>query len=193
MALDGHTISGDFNFLSFGIGVGFPFSSSGNSHVHITGPGTVTNWFAGVVLSRDSFSSVSEVTADTNGTGFLDIAGFKNAFDGNTATNNVFSSELSGGISLLQTVDDSVRNNIVNGNVFGITVLAGIGNDIRFNTVTNSVFVGIGIRVGSDNSIFHNTAQDTGSGFDLEDDNANCDSDVWMHNTFGTANQSCIN
>jgi len=44
----------------------------------------------------------------------------------------------------------------------------------------------------TDNDILHNTAQ--GNGFaDLFDINPNCDSNTWKHNTFGSANQACIN
>jgi len=190
LALDGHTISGNFNAFTVGIAVSF-FASSGNSHVHITGPGTVTQWFVGVLLVGDSFSSVAEVTADTNGAGFLDISGSKNAFDGNTATNNAFFTMFAGGITLLGATDDSVRNNTISSNVFGIVVEGGTGNDVRFNTVTNNFGVGIGI-AATDNSIFHNTAQNTVGGPDLSDLNANCDSNTWKHNTFGTADQPCI-
>ncbi len=190
LALNGFTISGNFNNGEAGIAVSL-FAATGNSHVHITGPGTVTGWFVGVVLFGDSFSSVTEVTADTNGAGFLDIGGLKNAFDGNTATNSVFFTEFAGGFTLLGTTDDAVRNNTVSDNQFGILLLGGTGNDVRFNTVTGNFGVGIGI-AATDNSIFHNTAQGTLGGPDLSDANANCDSNTWKHNTFGTADQPCI-
>jgi parallel beta-helix repeat protein len=195
LALDGHTISGNFND-EFGIAVGNPFAApgAGNAHVHITGPGTVTGWLVAVVVSGSSFSSVNEVTADSNGVGFLELGGLKNAFDGNTATNNAFFI-FAGGITLVQSSGDAVRNNTVTNNVFGIIVIEGsTGNDIRFNTVTNNFGVGIGVDNGStDNSIFHNTATGTFGGPDLSDLNANCDSNTWKHNTFGTADQPCIN
>lgn len=195
LALDGHTISGCSNFSTFGISVGNPFSSSvGQSHVHIVGPGTITGWFVAVVLTGSSFSSVSEVTADTNGIGFIDITGSKNAFDGNTATNNLAFFFVAGGITLLQTTGDAVRNNTVSGNFLGIVdENGGSGNDIRFNTVNGNFVVGIGI-VSTGDSIFHNTAQGTIGGPDLNDVNANCDNNMWMHNTFGSAiPSSCIN
>lgn len=196
LSLNGHTISGNFNSEEFGIAVGNPFAppGGGNAHVHITGPGTVTGWVVAVVFSGSSFSSVDEVTADSNGVGFLELGGLKNAFDGNTSTNNAFFI-FAGGITLVQSNGDAVRNNTVNGNVFGITVIEGsTSNDIRFNTVTNNFGVGIGVDNGStDNSIFHNTATGTFGGPDLSDLNANCDSNTWKHNTFGTADQPCIN
>ncbi|HLK08304.1 MAG TPA: right-handed parallel beta-helix repeat-containing protein [Candidatus Angelobacter sp.] len=192
LALNGHTISGDLNSNEFGIAVGNPFSSVGNAHVHITGPGTVTQWFIAVVFSGSSFSSVTEVTADTNGVGFLDLGGSKNAFDGNTATNNAFF-VFAGAITLVQSSGDAVRNNTVTNNVFGIIDLGGgTSNDVRFNTVTNNFGVGIGI-AGTGDSIFLNTVTGTTDGADMQDTNANCDSNMWKHNTFGTANQPCIN
>jgi parallel beta-helix repeat protein len=195
LALDGHTISGNFSD-EFGIAVGNPFVApgAGNAHVHITGPGTVTGWLVAVVFSGSSFSSISEVTADTNGGGFLELGGLKNAFDGNTSTNNAFFI-FAGGFTLIQSTGDAVRNNTVSNNLFGIIAVGGsTNNDIRFNTVTNNFGVGIGIDNGStDNSIFHNTSTGTIGGPDLSDLNANCDSNTWKHNTFGTADQPCIN
>lgn len=63
---------------------------------------------------------------------------------------------------------------------------------MRFNTVTNNFLLGIGI-AGTNDSIFHNTVTGTIGGPDLDDANANCDSNMWKNNTFGTATQPCIN
>lgn len=88
----------------------------------------------------------------------------------------------------------------------------GGNGSVRHVTVTNNGGVGIGI-ASADNVIRHNVITDNGSGiqvfsaagntitgnfahnnasFDMEDENANCGSNVWRHNDFGTANMSCI-
>jgi hypothetical protein len=198
LALDGHTISGDSSSGSFGIGVGEPFTnvSTNTDHVHIIGPGIVSHWSVGVYLSVDESSSVSEVTADSNAVGLLDN-GESDVLDGNTATNNNGSVDVGpfvavGGITIAQARKASVRNSTVSGNAAGITLIIAAINDVRFNTVTNNSGVGIGLdNVSLHNSIFYNTETGNGS-LDLEDDTPNCDSNTWKNNTFGTANQPCI-
>jgi hypothetical protein len=65
------------------------------------------------------------------------------------------------------------------------------GNDVRGNVTTGN---GVGILAettgNTGNTIIGNSAQNNGT--DLEDDNANCGSNVWRGNDFGTANLSCI-
>ena len=90
-----------------------------------------------------------------------------------------------------------MHDNNASNSVFGILVFVGTGNDVRDNTATgNAGGIVLGFVFGpgdaTDNDILHNTAQ--GNGFaDLFDINPNCDSNTWKHNTFGTANQACIN
>jgi len=64
-------------------------------------------------------------------------------------------------------------------------------NTIKSNTVKGNGRSGIAVFVTSTaNLIVSNTAQE--NGLDLEDQNLNCDANVWRHNNFTTANQSCI-
>jgi parallel beta-helix repeat protein len=198
--LNGHTIDGGGSG-TFGISVGVAGATPGNAHVHITGPGTVTGFEFGVIFNQVSFSSVSDVAASGN---FFDFfltspspsclpacVSTKNDLEGNTATNSA------GGFELIGANDNTVRDNTASGDFFGISVAFGTGNDVRGNTVTGSVggiVLGLvfpfGAGTATDNDVTHNTAQ--GNGLDLFDINANCDSNTWKHNTFGTANQPCI-
>jgi parallel beta-helix repeat protein len=68
----------------------------------------------------------------------------------------------------LASPHNSVRGNVTTGNGLGINALPGAGG----------------------NTIIGNYAH--GNGTDLFDSNANCDSNVWRGNDFGSANQSCI-
>jgi parallel beta-helix repeat protein len=200
LLLNGHTIDGGGSGnvgISVGAGV-----ASGNSHVHIGGPGTVTGFAGGIVFEQVSFSSVSDVTATNNGFDFLLGGGFnagcglacpstKNDFQGNTATIS------EAGFFLEGATDNTLRDNNVSGTFGGIVLgifatAADAGNDIRDNTASGN---DIGILIGftaTDNDITHNTALNNAI-VDMEDFNANCDSNTWKHNTFGTANQPCIN
>jgi parallel beta-helix repeat protein len=196
LALNGHTIDGG-GFGSNGILVG---GTSGNAHVHIVGPGTVTGFGAGVFFQQVSFSSVSDVTATNN---FFDFvlggvnpscvpacSATKNDFQGNTASNSL------AGFLLIGANDNTLRDNNVSSTEFGILLIVGAGNDVRANTANGN---GGGIVLGfffgpgdaTDNDITHNTAQNNST--DLFDENPNCDSNTWKHNVFGTANQACIN
>jgi parallel beta-helix repeat protein len=84
----------------------------------------------------------------------------------------------------------SVRHvTVTNNGGVGIGI-ASAGNEIRHNVITGN---GSGIHVfsGGGNTITGNFAHNSAS-FDLEDENANCDSNVWRHNDFATANIGCI-
>ena len=84
----------------------------------------------------------------------------------------------------------SVRHvTVTNNGGVGIGIAAA-GNEIRHNVITHN---GSGIHVfsGSGNTITGNFAHNN-AGFDMEDENANCGSNVWRHNDFATANIGCI-
>jgi len=201
LMLNNHQISNvcqDFVASGISVGVGV---ASGNSHVHIIGPGSITGFKAGVFFEQVSFSTVEDVTSTNNFFGFVVNGGFsvgckqscpstKNNFQGNTATfNNQH------GFTLNGATDNTFRDNNASNNSagFGILLFTASGNDVRDNTTNNNGGPGIGTSAGTgtDNDVFHNTAQ--GNSTDLVDGNTGCDSNTWKHNTFGTANQACIN
>jgi len=66
-------------------------------------------------------------------------------------------------------------------------------NLLRVNQSLSNSGPGIRLNTGTTgNSIRNSKASDNGS-FDLEDDNLGCDANAWGSNTFGVANQGCIN
>lgn len=64
-------------------------------------------------------------------------------------------------------------------------------NRIIDSTFTNNGEHGIHID-GQRNAMRHNNATEN-VGFDLRDDNLNCDTTTWKENTFGSGSQLCIN
>lgn len=201
LMLNNHQIANVFaDFFANGIsvGVGVP---SGNSHVHIIGPGTITGFNEGVNFEQVSFSSVNDVTSTGNFFGFVVNGGFaagcnqscpstKNDFQGNTSTFND-----QHGFTMNGANDNTFRDNNASNNVngFGFLLFTAAGNDVRDNTADANGGGGIGTSAGTgtDNDITGDTAQNNGI-VDLQDNNPNCDSNTWKHNTFGSANQACI-
>ncbi len=196
--LNGHTIDGGGNGnvgISVGVGV-----ASGNSHVHIVGPGTITGFSAGVEFEQVSFSSVDSVTANNNGADFAIGGGFaagcaescpstKNDFTANTVSVAEFGFLLDG------ANNNTLRDNSASNTGIDIFLaIAATGNDVRANTTSiaeGGIVLGLFGSGVTDNDITHNTALN--NGVDLFDANPDCDSNTWKHNTFVTANQSCIN
>lgn len=198
LMLNNHQIQNVFFDLfanGISVGVGVP---SGNSHVHIIGPGTITGFNQGVVFEQVSFSAVEDVTSTNNFFGFVVNGGFtvgcnqscpstKNSFQGNTATFNNQHGFTTNGANDNTFRDNNASNNTVG---HGILIFNASGNDVRDNTTTGNGGPGISITAGTNNTVRANTSQ--GNGIDLEDDDPNCDDNSWTHNIFGTANQSCI-
>lgn len=196
--LNGHTIDGGGSGnVGISVGVGLP---SGNSFVHIVGPGTITNFSAGVEFEQVSFSSVDNVTANNNGADFAIGGGFaagcaeacpstKDDFTGNTVSVAEFGFLLDG------ANNNTLRDNSASNSFIGIFLaIAAMGNDVRANTTSgNEGGIVLGLEGGgaTNNDITHNTS--LGNGVDLFDANPDCDSNTWKHNVFGTANQPCIN
>ena len=133
---------------------------------------------------------------------------------GNVISNNIIDFngldgvQLAGGTSGARVLNNQItRNGLVGGSVrYGDGVfVGGTFNLVADNRVQGNGANGIGIRaaaspaVGKNNSILRNQAFGNGAGpnpspdFDLRDDNANCDANIWNQNQFGTRNQACIN
>lgn len=192
LLLNGHTISGSTR--ESGIHVGSRGGNTPFTNVTILGPGVITNFQWNVFLEPTvSFSTVSGITI-TGGSTFLGY-GFV-AY----ATNTVFTGNTVSGVGngFLVAGNNSVfKGNDSSGNGTGFAVYAA-GNEVRGNTVNGNLAVGIFVNLGSaGNTIRGNTALGNNTSgatyyYDLEDDNVNCDSNIWHGNEFGTANQACI-
>lgn len=207
LILNGHQISGSGgaaagNVITYGIavGIGVPAGVSG---VKINGPGTISNFGqGGVGFEGVSSSSVLGVTSTGNKFGFTVNAAFGagnpslrsvgNKFNGNTATANA-----AHGFTLNGADQNTFRGNDSSGNglVFGgegFFLFDATGNVVEGNTFDQNTRSGVlaVASLGINNTIRGNSAQNNSS-FDLEDDNGGC-ANVWQGNTFGIANQPCI-
>ncbi len=132
---------------------------------------------------------------------------------GNIISNNVIDFngldgvQLAGGTRSNQVLNNQItRNGLVGGSFRdgdGVFV-GGTFNLVADNLVQGNGQNGIHVLAGSavvgrNNSILRNRAFGNGVGpnpspdFDLRDDNANCDANVWNQNQYGTRNQACIN
>jgi len=207
LILNGHQISGSGgaaqgNVLTYGIAVGIGVPT-GVSNVKINGPGTISNFGqGGVGFEGVSSSSVVGVTSTGNKFGFNVNAAFGagnpslrstgNKFNGNTATANA-----GHGFTLNGADQNTFRGNDSSGNgsVFGaegFLLFDATGNVVEGNTFDQNSEDGVKAvaGIGINNTIRGNSAQGNSS-FDLEDDNGGC-ANVWQGNTFGSANQPCI-
>ena len=207
LILNGHQISGsggaaqgNVNTYGIAVGIGVP---TGVSNVKINGPATISNFGqGGVGFEGVSSSTVVGVTSTGNKFGFNVNAAFGagnpslrstgNKFNGNTATGNT-----GHGFTLNGADQNTFRGNdaIGNGLVFGgegFFLFDATGNTVEGNTFDQNSGAGVLAQGGSgiNNTIRGNTAQDNG-GFDLQDNNSGC-ANVWQGNTFGSANQPCI-
>ena len=101
----------------------------------------------------------------------------------------------------LCNIDDTIavyaNNNVVvdntaNSNLGGIAV-NGSNNQIYANTTNNnSANDGIWVFAGSLSNILSENKSTGNLPYDMEDDNADCGTNIWAGDTFGSANQSCI-
>ena len=161
LKLMGHTMTGSLP-LSFFDGV----TASNVSHVHIEGPGVITNYNNGINFVGVSDSHVEQVSATVNRRGLY-----------------LFNS----------TTNTHVNNNVFSANVLeGVIVDISSDNHLNNNETISNGFIGIRVGFGSTgNHVNGNTALGNGS-FDLDDDNLNCDNNKWNGNTFVSRNQTCI-
>jgi hypothetical protein len=87
-----------------------------------------------------------------------------------------------------------VVNNTANGNAGSGIVLDNntTGNQVHANTTNMNSRSGIRIINGSNNNVLAGNSAEGNVFLDLEDDNPNCDDNVWEGNKFDTASQTCI-
>lgn len=182
LLLNGHTISGG------AVGAVGVEVDAGGGNVSVIGPGVLTGFFFGIDLGGSNL--VANVTVSQSFVGFSIVhSGSNNVFKGNLANGNTYGFSSNGNGNVWRGNDASS-----NGTGFAVS---GAGNEIRGNTANANSQDGIQVSDGSTgNTIRGNTTlgNNTSGGtfFDLEDDNANCDSNVWQGNDFATSNQACI-
>jgi len=129
--------------------------------------------------------------------------------NGNTvAGNNVIDSIgvgiglVAGSPAVVGSSKNTIANNIANDNLGGVIVYPGSTNNQISGNITNdnntagcssvSPCPGVWIMQGATGNYITGNVSLGNVPFDLEDDNANCDSNTWEGNRFKTANETCI-
>lgn len=169
--------------------------STGDGMLIVNGNGeniTDLNFYAnsgsGIQLKRTTSSRVHEVNSWNNGDAGIWLDGSRGiSVEGANSYNNG-TSDVYIGCSTAQEPDGTT--------CASQGLPASNGNRVvqsQFNNAGNPAPVGIGIDRGNhNNQVMQNSAVDATTD-DLVDENTNCDSNIWMFNTFSTASpSSCI-
>jgi parallel beta-helix repeat protein len=184
--LNGHTLSGNGTGL---VGV----LVSGSSRVSVVGD-TATNFAFNVVLLNSSDSNVVNVDASNS----VVPKAFGNAITVQSSTDNRIINCTANGsnIGILLLVDSD--NNTLIANTAQTNAVGGIAiqdfsdnNTVRANDVEHNP-VGISVADETTGNLLQANRAWNNTSVDMSDGNANCDSNVWQSNQFGTANRACI-
>jgi hypothetical protein len=140
----------------------------------------------------DSFSSQWKLQKDTITNVGIGIGLFGD--DNDLVLNSVSGSNTFTGI-LVESMFNTIVNNTASmnnpANSRGIDVIGGGSNDLHANTTDNN-FDGIVVESGSsDNNITGNTSFNN-AGFDMRDENNNCDNNKWRGNHFTTSESGSV-
>jgi hypothetical protein len=138
-----------------------------------------------IVFGSDN-TITSSSAADNDDDGISFFVGSDNTVLASRAVGNADKGIISGSSRTL------ILSNISSNNGRGIYLSDNsTGSLVLSNSTTNNV-IGIEINpTSSSNRVVGNISL-SNTLFDLSDDNANCDSNFWAFNVFGTRNQSCI-
>jgi hypothetical protein len=130
--------------------------------------------------------------------------------NGNTVFGNIVNDSIgvgvalvSGSVGLSASSKNAIFNNIANDNLGGVLVYPGSNNNQIYGNITNdnnsaglcssgTPCSGLWLMQGATGNIVTGNTSFGNIPFDMEDDNANCDSNKWEGNHFKTANESCI-
>jgi parallel beta-helix repeat protein len=175
-----HINGGTLQKCTVGVLLGDPLANTGGgSNNHING-----------IEIRNSRISAS---TSFNGDGIVINDGVNNRVNNNQVS-NVGNGGLSAGIRLWGGSDNDVVGNTVQsmlGYSAGLLLQGADNTDVHGNTVSNNPSLGIWVQADAlGNFISGNTALNNGN--DILDYNADCGDNTWHGNTFGTANQTCI-
>jgi len=183
--LDGHTLDG------LGVGaIGLLIIGSNNS---VFGSGTVKNFQFNIFLGDPALletpvgNRLANITAaGSSGPGILVTNSIQNAIINCTFTNNAYGIYLGIGSSRNAFISNTARGNEFAG------ILVVYSDNVLLGNQTDGNQYGIQVEVSSSrNAILANKAHHNTT-YDLDDDNAACDDNVWKSNSFGTANRRCI-
>jgi parallel beta-helix repeat protein len=185
---DGHTMNG-MGTGEFGVLV----TGSNDS---IQGGGTVTRFQFGIVVEglSESVSTQSNqlvnitVTNSTN-QGIILVNSVENRIINCTASTNGAAGMFVGSSANYNTLISNVADG--NGGP-GIQLFDNYWSTLRANQTDHNGLDGIFVDVGDTQNLIQANKAANNTPFDLADLNANCDSNTWKANQFGTANQPCI-
>jgi copper-binding protein NosD len=184
--LEGVNVEGDFNQVTSvtesGGSDGFVVGGDSNTLLLAT---AASNFSDGVAVFGDN-NTVRQATLMENLNGADFILGHRNTI----TRSRIFLNET--GISVDGDAMDIDQNHVFRNNT-GIYFSGGSQRSVVF---LNQAYLNeVGIRIddlsSGSNSVFVNGSYANFT-WDMEDDNANCDSNLWFNNVFGTANQNCI-
>jgi parallel beta-helix repeat protein len=96
----------------------------------------------------------------------------------------------------LEGSGNKLTRNAANGNgLHGINLEAEVpssGNRLSGNETNGNGDSGIRVQVGNTGNRLSGNSAQSNTGFDLEDENPGCADNAWSKNTFGSANDPCI-
>src|SRR5947208_4349855 len=123
------------------------------------------------------------------------LSSSNNVISSSKISSSVIAGNQAEGVLISENSDNNtVRSSqVLNNSLNGVDVYPGVtGTRVLSNTV-NGNGSGIVLRSGATgNTVKSNTAKNN-TDFDMEDDNGpTCDTNVWLHNNFNTANDTCI-
>jgi len=212
--LNGHMIAGS------GVEQGILVQVTGPlTDIHIVGPGLVQKFGLGILFKNAELTNaeVRNVTLASNSGGGIEVYPNGGSCSGLRLTANVVVSNGGDGILLIDCTDGQLEDNdaTINGGS-GISLLGGSGNElhrswaegngldgitiedystnnnVNGNATNGNSVDGISVDLGSTGQNIQSNQSSGNGGFDMDDDNAGCDSNYWYNNTFFTSNQSCI-
>ena len=207
--LQGFNITGQGALLATGAGIRL-LSSAKGTFVEGTqeplggGFSTIRGWKYGI--EADSANNIVEdFQANLNGTAgiFLNKANGNNINDFSAGNNTVYGVWLKAASSNQINCSDT-DNNGKSGVYVGCADDGSLGasckgvgpsksNRIYDHDSSSNGGAGIAIDLGDTKNLVTDTTDKTNTGgADLIDENANCDSNLWFGNNFGTRSQSCI-
>ncbi|WP_444957338.1 right-handed parallel beta-helix repeat-containing protein [Microbulbifer sp. ZKSA002] len=163
---------------------------AGDGFHNVTNISANNNDFVGLAVSSD-FNLITNSSANGNGNTGILVTGLRN-----TLISNIIESNLLDGIQLDGDAPNLTQNYIYDNNRYGIYIAdSSFGN---YSQNTSEMNGSVGIYMEADNQFFNyilNNTSESNTDFDLEELNANAcsNTNVWLGNTFTTANPSCLN
>jgi parallel beta-helix repeat protein len=180
--LNGFTISGNAVLLT-----GQHCVELIGARATLQGPGTIKACERGVVVKGGGAHLVRQVTAEMNTGNGIILVSNNNRLTNNTSRSNTF---VGIAIAIGSQRNELTGNTASSSGVYGFQIV-GSANRLMNNTATDHGEDGIVVWEGATNNVLRGNKGQRNSGFDLADDNVNCDQNIWRGNT-GTRNQPCI-